>query len=187
MKLNPILRLAALLSATSIFMLTSCEPRQENREWAEYLGGPDRNHYSDLDQINLSNVSTLEKAWIYHTRDSGQMQCSPIVVNGILYGVTASVEPFALDAATGKEIWRVRDTLKGTWYGALRGVTYWQNGNDKRILYTRDSALLALNAETGDPILTFGDHGRVSLKTGLGETARSKFVVSVHRGLCSKI
>ena len=76
-------------------------------EWPEYLGGPDRNHYSPLDQINVKNVNQLEIAWEYHTNDtSAQNQCNPIVVNGRLYATTASVEVFALDAATGKEIWR---------------------------------------------------------------------------------
>jgi quinoprotein glucose dehydrogenase len=148
------------------------------REWREYLGGPDRNHYSTLDQITLANVNQLQKVWEYHTGDSGQVQCNPIIANGKLYGVTARVQPFALDAATGKEIWRIRDSLKSTWYGTVRGVVYWEDNKDRRILYAKESWLHAVNAETGAPVLTFGDSGRVSLRAGLGPTAEKKFVTS---------
>lgn len=147
-------------------------------EWPEYLGGPDRNHYSLLTHIDSTNVDQLEVAWEYHSGDSGQVQCNPIVVDGILYGVTASINVFALDAATGKEIWRLRDTAEAKWYGTLRGVTYWEDGEDKRILYTKESWLYAVDALTGEPVTAFGDSGKISLKTGLGETAKEKFVIS---------
>ena len=97
-----------------------------DQEWREYLGGHDRNHYSSLSEINASNVDKLQVAWVYHTQDSGQIQCNPIIVNGIVYAMTATVQPFALEGSTGKEIWRVRDTTAGTWYGTSRGVTYWE-------------------------------------------------------------
>lgn len=145
-------------------------------EWREYLGGPERNHYSTLTQIDLTNVSRLEKAWAYHTGDSGQVQCNPIIVNGRLYGVTASAEPFALNAATGQEIWRIRNPSRSN--VIMRGLSYWEDGDDKRILYSRESWLHAANAITGDPILSFGDSGRVSLKSGLGSTVEKKYVVS---------
>jgi quinoprotein glucose dehydrogenase len=162
----------------SVLALSCRKEGNSVSEWPEYLGGPDRNHYSTLDQITVENVDDLEVAWEYHTRDSGQLQCNPIIVNGVLYAVTATVEPFALDAATGKELWRVRDTTEATWYGTSRGVVYWEDGNDKRILYTRESDLYAVNAQTGEKILSFGDSGKVSLRTGLGPTAEKKFVIS---------
>ncbi|CAN5211362.1 hypothetical protein BH23BAC1_BH23BAC1_33170 [soil metagenome] len=150
----------------------------ERREWREYLGGPERNHYSPLDQINLSNVNQLQMAWQYHTKDSGQIQCNPIIVNGILYGMTAITQPFAVDAATGKEIWNKRDTTGANSLASSRGLVYWENGNDKRILYSSDSWLYAVDALTGEPIKSFGADGRTSLKAGLGETAKDKFVIS---------
>lgn len=156
-------------------------------EWPEYLGGPDRNHYSTLDQINVSNVNQLEKAWEYHTNDtSAQNQCNPIIVNGILYGTTASVEVFALDAATGKEKWRYRSARDTQWFSKSRGVVYWENGNDKRILFSAGSNLYALNAETGAQIKDFGDSGYVDLKTGLGEQVKNKFVAAPTPGTVFK-
>lgn len=165
----------------ALLLSIACSDHDKNStssEWREYLGGPDRNHYSTLDQINVSNVSKLTKVWEYHTRDSGQIQCNPIIVNGVLYGMTATTQPFALDAATGKEIWRQRDSLGTTWYGTSRGVVYWEDKDDKRILYTKESSLHALDALTGKPVLTFGDSGKVSLRAGLGPTAEKKFVIS---------
>ncbi|MGC1242002.1 MAG: PQQ-binding-like beta-propeller repeat protein [Chryseosolibacter sp.] len=145
-------------------------------EWRDYLGGPERNHYSTLTQIDLSNATQLQKAWEYHSGDSGQVQCNPLIVDGKLYAVTANAEPFALDAATGKEIWRIRNTSKNN--VIMRGVSYWEDGDDQRILYTREHWLCAADALTGEPVMTFGDSGRVSLKTGLGANAEKKYVVS---------
>ena len=103
----------ALLLAGLIACKSDSEKRSYgSREWKEYLGGPERNHYSPLEQLTKENVSKLKIAWEYHTQDSGQIQCNPIIVNGVLYGMTATTRPFALDAATGKEIWRVaKDTV----------------------------------------------------------------------------
>ena len=168
------------VSLVLIVLIDSCSEKESvsNAEWTEYLGGPDRNHYSSLNQIDSSNVSSLKVAWEYHTKDSGQMQCNPIIVDGVLYAMTATVQPFALDAATGKEIWRVRDSSKTTWYGTSRGVTYWSDHDDKRILFTKENWLYAVDAKTGAGTDTFGEHGRVSLSSGLDSSAADKFVIS---------
>ncbi len=168
------------IAIACVLFLTACssDDTSTDQEWKEYLGGPERNHYSALTQINLSNVKQLQVAWEYHTQDSGQVQCNPIIVNGILYGMTATVQPFALDAATGKEIWRVRDTTGTTWYGTSRGVSYWEDKDDRRILFTKESWLYAIDARTGKSISSFGKNGRVHLGSGLGEKAKHRFVIS---------
>lgn len=172
-------RIVPVASVLLILTVFSCGKKSAgDLEWREYLGGPDRNHYSTLREIDSTNVNRLGVAWEYHTGDSGQVQCNPIIVNGLLYAVSAAVQPFALDAATGKEVWRVRDTSGTTWYGTNRGVTYWEENDDKRILYTKESWLYAVDALTGKPITTFGDGGRVSLGTGLGPMAKHRFVIS---------
>lgn len=168
----------ALVVPLILTQLLSCNERGSDVDWREYLGGPDRNHYSTLTQIDSTNVARLQVAWEYHTGDSGQVQCNPLIVGNILYGITATVQPFALDATTGKELWRVRDTAAGTWYGTNRGLTYWEDGNDKRILYTKESWLYAVDARTGKAITSFGNGGRVSLGTGLGPMGHRRFVIS---------
>jgi quinoprotein glucose dehydrogenase len=152
-------------------------PTYGSREWKEYLGGPERNHYSPLDQINAGNANKLSIAWEYHTGDSGQIQCNPIIVNGVLYAMTATATPFAIDAASGKEIWK--GTSEGPdFFNTSRGLSYWEDGDDKRILYTRGPWLYAVDARNGRPITSFGDSGHVSLKAGLGETSEDKMVIS---------
>jgi quinoprotein glucose dehydrogenase len=175
---KPILFLAILFFFTLTGMMVWPQVFKKPQEWREYLGGPDRNHYSTLDQINLANVQQLRVAWQYHTQDSGQIQCNPIIVNGIMYGMTAFTQPFAVDAATGKEIWTKRTTSRNQSLSTSRGLTYWERGKDKRILYTNDAWLYAVNALTGEPIVSFGEKGRTSLKAGLGPTALNKIVIS---------
>ncbi len=123
-----------------------------DRDWPEYLGGPDRAHYSTLDQINAANVGTLQKAWEYHTGTFGQMQCNPVVVDGILYGATGTSGIFALDAATGKPLWHF--TVPGVLDPTLannRGVAYWTDGTSRAILCTVGSWLYALDAADRPP------------------------------------
>ena len=168
-----ILALLTLLIAG--FISNKSDPT--DTDWAEYLGGADRNHYSPLTQINKENVTQLKIAWSYATPDSGQIQVNPLIIKGVLYGVTSSVQAFALDASTGKEIWRFGDPVKN-WASTSRGVTYWENGNDHRILYTIGPNLWALDATTGKPIETFGDNGKIDLHTGLPEIAKDKFIIS---------
>ena len=148
-----------------------------NEDWPEYLGGLDRNHFSTLNQITLQNASQLKLAWTYSMPDSGQMQSNPLVIKGILYGISSTVQAFALDAATGKEIWRFGDPLKH-WSATSRGVSYWTDGKEKRILFTAGANLWALDAETGKPKADFGDHGKVDLHMGLPPIAQDKFILS---------
>jgi quinoprotein glucose dehydrogenase len=169
-----ILSLVVLISSLKI---EKPAPTEGDVDWAEYLGGSDRNHYSTLSQITAENVQNLKIAWSYEMPDSGQMQVNPLIVDGVVYGVTPSVQAFALNAATGKEIWRFGDALKA-WHSTSRGVSYWQEGNDKRILHTIGSYLYAIDARSGKSIPSFGNNGRVDLHTGLPDIAREKFVVS---------
>src|SRR5712664_1968177 len=75
---------------------------QEQQDWPTYGGAPEHNHYSKLAQINRSNVKRLAVAWSFDTQEEGGLQTSPIIVDGVLYGITPTQKIFALDAATGK-------------------------------------------------------------------------------------
>ena len=178
-RLIPALALLALLAFTFLPTPPGRKKAAASANWASYLGGPDRAHYSPLNQITPQNVADLKVAWSYAAPDSGQMQCNPLIVDGVLYGVTATVQAFALDAATGRELWRFGDPLKA-WHSTSRGVAYWENdaATDRRILYTIGGYLYGLDAKTGKVIPSFGDNGRVDLHTGLGEANREKFIIS---------
>lgn len=152
-------------------------------DWPEYLGGPERNHYSPLTQITPENVNQLEVAWTYRTGDLGMMQCNPIVVGGVLFGVSATNQLFALDAATGKLLWKFTAPGAGTTnLRTMRGVAYWAEGEERRILYTVDSQLYAVDASNGQLITHFGEGGRVPITTGLGPLTKGKFVGSTSPG-----
>ncbi len=102
------------------------------------------------------------------------------MVNGILYGTTPTVNVFALVAATGAEVWRFDpfQVLGGenSWAGTNRGVSYWEDGEDKRILFGAGNWLMAVNALTGEPILDFGDGGKVDLRKEL-DTDMEDFLI----------
>ena len=146
-------------------------------QWRSYLGGKDRNHYSVLNDITPDNVTRLQVAWEYDAPDYGQMQMNPIVVDTLLYGVTAALRAVAIHAETGKEVWQFGDSLQ-VWHSTSRGVSFWESSKDKRIFFTRGSELWALDALTGKPIPSFGNEGAVDLRKGLPKSAGNKFVIS---------
>jgi quinoprotein glucose dehydrogenase len=176
--LLPVLLLTLVGGLASLVRPEKPDMANAGVDWPEYLGGPGRNHYSTLKQIKPANVSRLKIAWQYHTGDSGQIQCNPIIVGGTLYGMTAATQPFALDAATGRERWKVKATAETEGASTSRGVAYWADGDDQRILYTNGPWLYALDARTGKPLATFGLKGRTSLKTGLGPAGKDKWGIS---------
>jgi quinoprotein glucose dehydrogenase len=162
------------------------------KEWPVYFGDKHNSHYSILDQINASNVQGLSVAWEYKTGDGDslgrtQIQCNPIIVDGILYGSSPKLKVFALDAATGKELWRFDPAVATSFsLNVNRGVTFWEDGDDKRILFTAGPYLFALNAKTGYPVQSFGKFGKASLKSTLGEWAQELYVVSTTPGILYK-
>lgn len=178
MKFAPI-----LLGITALFLAASEPPlrREEpaNADWPAYGGNPAGSRYSPLTQINLGNVATLKPTWTFDTGENKDsvggmdMQCQPIVVHGVLYGTTPRLKLFALDAATGQRRW-VFDPFAGgksPRFHPMRGVTFWENGADQRVLYTVGPTLYAVNAQTGQPVADFGTNGEVDLHEGLGDVA----------------
>lgn len=152
-------------------------------DWRWYLGDLQSSHYSPLDQIDLSNVARLEPAWIYATGSSGQIQCNPLVVDGVLYGAAPDLTVFALDAATGEEIWRYRSPRVNAMFAVIRGLLYWEDGEDRRILFGAGSLLCAVDARTGKPVEGFGRGGEVPLKEGYDRDVSKLFIASTSPGV----
>jgi len=150
-------------------------PAREQHDWPAYGGTAENNHYSSLAQINRTNVKQLGLAWSFDSQEEGGLQSTPIVVEGVLYGITPTQRVFALDAATGKLFWKFDSGIKGT--QPDRGLAYWAQGKDKRVLVGVMNFVYALNATTGRPIVGFGRHGRIDLRENLGrEPATSQSV-----------
>lgn len=164
-KLRSIFTLVCLYT---LFFLFSCQaPKQDAyKTWQHYLGDQARTHYSSLDQINRETVNNLEVAWEYSSNDhtkSTYIQFNPLIVGDIAYVLTPGMKVVALNAGSGEEVW-VYDPGTDYSYGSFtRGLHYWESGNDKRILFAVKDFMMALQAETGEVIESFGENGRVNL------------------------
>src|SRR5690606_3028219 len=128
--------------AVSVFAIACGEKKKENDGWGSYKADPKSTSYSSLDQINLSNVSQLENAFTFqmsdltHEEDPVSSQSNPIIIDGVMYAKSGKQTVYAIEAATGKEIWSFNSLAEGMPSAASRGVTYWESGDDKRILYS---------------------------------------------------
>ncbi|HXE80211.1 MAG TPA: PQQ-binding-like beta-propeller repeat protein [Vicinamibacterales bacterium] len=139
-------------------------------DWPHYGGGPDQTRYSPLTQITPENVHRLEVAWTYDTGDAfpgSEMQCQPVVAHGVLYAASPKLRVFALDAATGALQWSF-DPLPDSPPSRtrIRGLMYWERGEERRIYFAARHWLYALDARTGRPIASFGQGGRIDLREG---------------------
>ena len=171
-----------------------------NGEWRSYGGDLGSTKYSPLDQIDATNFNDLRVAWRWQSADGSldleairqhaprlrvrMFQATPLMVGGVLYISTALHQVAAVDAATGDTLW-VHDPkayLGGSpphFYNS-RGVAYWADGDDARIFFgTSEGYLLALDASTGQPVLDFGNNGRVDLMEGIPRAVRGE---TNHRG-----
>jgi quinoprotein glucose dehydrogenase len=168
--------LALGLAAAALFLLLrtrQSEAAKAQLEWRSYGGSPENTHFSALSQINRENVGRLRVAWTYDTGDAfdgSEMQCNPLVVNGVMYATSPKLRVFALDAATGKEKWSFDPHAGRRPLGKFRnrGVTYWEGGGEARVYFGFHNWLYALDAKTGRPVKSFGAGGRVDLREGLG-------------------
>ena len=157
------------------FLLGAAIAQAGEVNWSVYLGDKTSSHFSALSQIHTGNVGGLQVAWTFHaggasTNNRSQIQCNPLIIDGVLYGTTPDLQAFAIEAGSGCEIWRfdpgaVPGLSKG---GVNRGLVFWEEGSDRRILYGNDRYLHALEARTGRRIATFGEGGSVDLKRDLG-------------------
>lgn len=158
-------------------------------DWRVTGGDPANTRYSSLAQIDTSNVARLQVAWIYHTGDlppdgHGEIQATPVVVNGTLYTTTPALAVVALHADRGTLVWRFAPHL--TDRHVNRGVVYWRSGGDARILFTAGRRLYALDAATGRPIVSFGDSGSVDLGAGLSRPVGDAYIVATSPGVIYK-
>jgi quinoprotein glucose dehydrogenase len=182
MKLRIVVALAALA------LLQGAGNGRQEQDWPAYGGGPEGIRYSSLRQINRSNVARLQLAWSYDTADgAGDPQTQPIMVDGVVFGLTPRHKVVAIDAATGKLLWRFDSGIEGR--GANRSVVYWASGkdsNDRRIFAGVRSFLYAIDARTGKAIAQFGNAGRIDLREGLGRDPAQQSIVLTSPGIIYK-
>ncbi len=166
----------------SIF-ISSCSDNERAlftaSDWPAYGGQNNGQRYSTLTQINRDNVSRLQPAWQFDTDSAGSSQTQPVVVGGVVYGITPNLDVVALDGASGELLWSFSG-LDGPsdFMGPSRGLAFWKEG-DKEILFAGIvDKLFAIDPGNGELVAEFGDDGALDLRTGLpGDTSR--FYVSL--------
>ena len=187
-------RLRAVLGASLVFFaagnLALAQQGAADGQWPYYAGDIGSTKYSPLDQINSGNVTRLRIAWRRPAVDqtildrvpnlsvTKNLTSTPLMVDGILYSSNGVGLAEAFDPSTGETVWIQEPLDPGpqAYRGAeTRGVAYWSDGRDQRIMVQRGQYLIALNAKTGKPYSDFGDGGRVNLTSGLGGDARYRW------------
>ncbi|MEZ5042806.1 MAG: pyrroloquinoline quinone-dependent dehydrogenase [Saprospiraceae bacterium] len=157
--------------------------------WPVYKSDAGSTSYSSLDQINRDNVAQLEVAWTYRHDDVpagttyGKYECNPIIIDDVLYATSSRSWLYAIDACTGEKRWSFDPFDGGRGGGMKRGVAYWRDDTEERILFTAENFLFAINAKTGQPIPTFGNNGRINLNEGLGVNPDSVWVKPTSPGI----
>jgi quinoprotein glucose dehydrogenase len=157
--------------STTLFTLIvfiSCNRGSSSHDhttWTHYAGNPDQSKYFDASQITKENVNQMEVAWVYPSGDNLPYFFSPIVVDTTMYVMAKDFSLVAVNVVTGKEIW-IHSNLMGI---TRRGINYWESKDkkDKRLLFTLNNTLQAIDAVTGKSVLSFGDSGYVDMRQGL--------------------
>jgi alcohol dehydrogenase (cytochrome c) len=126
---------------------------QEPQNWLTYSGTYMSQRYSLLNQITPANANDLTLKWVFQAKSTEKHEVTPLVVDGVMYTVQGINDVFALDAATGKTIWRYfykPDPAARNCCGQeTRGLAVL---GDKVFLAALDTTVIALNAKTGQEI-----------------------------------
>src|SRR5579863_8250845 len=155
------------------FAGASAPLRAQDVDWPVYNGGADGDHYSKLTQIDRSNVTKLEIAWRFDTGEKGGIQTNPLIVGRTLYAYTPTEKVVAVDAAHGTLKWKFDSGINGS--QPARGLAFWTDGQQGRIFAGVMNFLYCLDAETGKPIESFGESGRIDLRKGLERTPEDDY------------
>ena len=182
--------IAAALAATAAVTLARSQTRAleggaAGRDWPAYGGTVQSTRYSSLRQITRANVGRLTEAWSFDPREgvfTGRFQVNPIVVDGVIYSTTPGGSAIALDGTNGAVKWSWNSGTRG----AGRGVTYWSDGTDRRILAGFGRYVYALDAATGRPVTGFGYDGRIDLHADLGRDPDQQGVAFATPGVIYK-
>jgi glucose dehydrogenase len=167
-----------------IFAAATLAAAQTQTDWPVYNGSLSGDHYSKLAQINRGNVKQLQVAWTFDTGETGGIQDNPLVVGSTLYAYTPTQKIVALDAATGKLKWKYDSGVGGNQPG--RGMTWWADGAQGRIFAGIMNFLYCLDAETGKPVASFGENGRIDLRKDLRGNFEEQSIVLTTPGVLYK-
>src|SRR5215831_20428011 len=176
MRRLPLVLLVSACLSTTVALSGQQSAKPKGAEWPTYGGDLASTRYSPLDQITADNFNKLEVAWRFKTdalgpRPEFNFQSTPLMVDGVVYSTGGTRRAVvALDAGTGELLWMHSENEGARGAAAPRqlsgrGLAYWTDGRDRRILYvTPGYRLIALDAKTGEVVRSFGQNGAVDLK-----------------------
>jgi quinoprotein glucose dehydrogenase len=166
-----------LLALAAVSAAALAQSAQSGRDWPAYNGSSDGMHASSLTQINRRNVARLTLAWQFDTGEKGGIQTNPLIASGVLYAATPSAKIVALNAATGRQLWRFSSGIASS--QPVRGFSLWTSGRERRLFVGIMNFLYCLDARTGQPIASFGVAGRIDLREGLrGDPAKQSIALT---------
>src|SRR5262245_1145492 len=182
-------RLCGVIALVALWVTLPLAQNSRQVEWLYYGGNPGGMKYSTLTDVNPGNLQRLQLAWTWKHWETplaeygttpGFFDATPLMIDGVLYVTTPYNSIAALDAETGKELWRfdgeaykLGQVLSGSGW-KLRGTAFWRDGNNLRLLLNSRDKLFMLDAKTGKPVPAFGSSGHVSLTDGLPRVAEPK-------------
>jgi len=174
-------------------------------DWPSYGADSSSSKYTALDQITAANVRSLQTRWSWESPDNltvlenqakqnftatpSAYKVTPIAIDGVLYVSTSFGRVAAIDGASGEQLWvfdtKAWETGRPTNLGYNhRGVSYWSDGANSRILMpSNDAYLWSIDAHTGLADLAFGEQGRIDLTLGLGREVDRKAYTQISASL----
>lgn len=193
-------RFLVVLTFLVLGLLGACRDNFNDppKEWSVYGGSKKNTRFAPLHQLTKENVKHLSKVWEYQSGDADkntQIQTNPILVNGTLYGVSPKLKLIALEPTTGNSKWvfdpfqlGIEKDKEGGYFSmnVCRGVTYFDDGKNGRILYGAGSYLYAVDAQTGKLLTDFGQEGKIDLHENLGRPADDLYVALTTPGIIYK-
>lgn len=172
-----------LLIFSLLFVLSGCVSKQSKNvseaNWQAANGNDYISRYSALDQIKKKNVKELEVAWAHNTGEVGNVQCNPLIIDGVVYLTTVNQNLLALDGASGNVIWKFEPAREGEGFSSKnRGLAYWTNQKEERLYFTSGGYLNCVDLKTGEAVTSFGDEGRINLNEGINIPKKNMGITS---------
>ena len=185
--------LIGILKLLLFLILFSCGngSGEEFKSWSIYSGDASGSKYSNLSEVNTTNIGQLKLIWELEIFDKNEdhkdgIQCNPIIVGDQMFVIGPDMKVHSINAANGYLNWSFDPFPEEKYSGNSRGVTYFDNGKNGRLYFVASSFLYCIDALTGKSVSSFGEAGKISLKKSFGSKAEQLFITASTPGIIHK-